>query len=291
MNINTKTVETLASVLKVDAQKLSAELLTEIAEPSKQVTKITDLIPADVILLTPADKETLLDNHGKSKYNEGKLAEREMSVKEYKKERGLENHSSLKDWRTLIAYEVEQASKSTTDDVVKTLKVEKEALQQTVQAKEAEIAKWVSEVENVKTSTVIQSEVNRAMSEIQIEGDKATAQKEILSMAFMQKHQVKIEDGKAIVYKDGKKLVDSLQNSVSVSQALKEFAPSYVNITVPTGRGDSSSTNTPINGDIAKITDGASMTAYLDSKGLKANSMEAVAIYQEVKAKNPSFKL
>jgi len=294
MNLNTKTVEALATTLKVDAAKLSAELVSNEADTSKQQTKVSELING-IEVLSPTDKTTLLENHGRSKYNEGALAGKEILLKNLAKEYGLKDVTiteAPKLINKIVEIEKEKSGIST-DEKIKTLSSEKEALQQTVLAKEAEITKWKGEIENVKTSTVIQSQVNSAIAELNIDAhaNQISGQKEILSMAFLSKHEIKVEDGRSVVYKDGRKLVDHLQNPVSVSQAMKEFAPSYVTLkSTPGGRGEQSSTQTQLNGDLSNITDSASLSNYLAGKNIKVDSKEALAIYREVRTKNPSFK-
>jgi len=148
-------------------------------------------------------------------------------------------------------------------------------------------------VDNVRSSTVIQSQVSSAINDLQIDVDAKMlgGQREMLSMAFMQRHQIKTEEGKQVVYRDGKALKDNLQNPVSVSQAIKDFAPSFVTLkAAPGGRGEGSSSQTQLSGDLSSITDSQSLNSYLASKNLKPDSKEALAIYREVRTKNPSFK-
>ncbi len=294
-NLNTQTVGELAKVLKVDSAKLTEQLMTDEADATKHVTKISELIPADVELLTPTEKSTLLENNGKTKYNEGALAGKEILIKNVAKEYGLKD-VTITEFPKLVSKVIEQEKAKSgiqTDEKVKTLEAEKQALQQTVTGYEAEIAKWKGEVDNVRSSTAIQSQMNTAVMDVNIDAPEAIlpGQRAMLVREFNQHHEIKTEDGKQIIYRDGKPLKDNLQNPVPLVQAMKEFAPKYVSLkTSPGGRGEGSSTSTPLNGDIANITNRESLEAYFASKGLKTDSKEALAIYREVKAKNPAFK-
>ena len=291
--LNQKTVEVLASTLKVDAAKLSEQLLTDQTDVTKMETKIGDVLTG-LTIMPKADFTTLVENTGKQKYNEGKIAEAEMSLKEQRKK--FELPDSVNSWDALITSVVEAANKKSgtpADERVKAFEAEKLQLQGIIKTKETELAKALGEVENVKNGFTINNQIDRAIMEINIDADatKINGQREILATIFKQKHEIKIEDGKQVVYRDGKKLLDGVLNPVSVQDALREFAPAYVNVKADTkGRGDQSS-DTQLSGDLANIKDRKSFEAYMEKKGItNFASPEGLAIYREVKAKNPSLQ-
>jgi hypothetical protein len=292
-NLNTKTVSELATMLKVEPSVLSEQLTTEQTDETKMETKIGEVLPKLTIMPT-IDFNTLVENTGKQKYKEGKIAESEMSLKEQRKKFGFDE--SVNSLDSLIAKAVEaevQKSGTPTDARVKEYEKEKAALQTLVRQREEELAKVKGEVDEVKTNFTISNQIEKAIMEIPIDVDatKLNGQREILATIFKQKHTIKVEDGKQVVYRDGNKLVDGLMNPVSVQDALKDFAPAYVNVKASIkGRGDEAS-NLQLSGDIAGITDRKSFEAYMAKKGIKDySSPEGIAIYREIKAKNPALK-
>jgi hypothetical protein len=295
-NINKQTVKELATRLKVDEAKLSAELLTDVADESKQTTKVGDLLNG-MEVLSSTEKDTLLSNHGKTKYDSGAVAAKEIMAKEISKSFGLDpNDPSHKDMNVLVNKILEQEKKKNgtePDKRVTELEKEKGNLQKSVINLTAEIETLKTKVSESHNTATIRSSVSAAIANIQFDADEAKlpAQREILQMAFEKKHEVKIEEGKAVVYRDGKKLVDSLQNPLTVEQAMKDFAPLYVNLKTKTGRGDSSSSNNSLSGDLASITDKNSLAKYLTDKNIRFDSQEAMAVLKEVREKNPAFKL
>jgi len=293
--LNDKAVEKLATTLKTTPEKIKEELLTAEKDPAKMTTKIGEVVDG-LEVLTKAEKDTLLDNHGRQKYDHGKIVGEEMQVKDAKKLKGMETSKAktLPDFLTELETKIKADSGIAVDAQVSQLNTEKQALQTTVLDRDKEILRLNGEVANVKTSTIINAELERAVKEVQIDiaEDKVSAQREMLNQAFMTKHEVKFEEGKVIVYREGKKLVDNIQNPLKVADVMKEFAPKYVNVKVPGGRGDQSSDNgNTLNEELSKIKTKDDYVSYLDKNGIKQISDKAQTILSEVKKANPNFTL
>jgi len=295
-NLNQKTVAELATVLKIDTAKLTEQLQTDESDTSKQDTKVGELLTGRSVLLD-AEKDTLLTNHGKTRYDAGYKAFEEMGLKEAKKKFGVDPiDPKLNTIDALVTKIVEQEKVkigTEPDKRVKDLETEKANLQKTVTDLGAEIETWKGKASQAETSGTIKSSILAALNDVQIEVDAARlpAQREVLQMAFEKKHEVKIEDGKQVVYRDGKKLVDNLQNPLPIVDVMKDFAPLYVNVKTKTGRGDSSSQASQLSGELASITDRTTLLKYLEDKKIRMDSSEAMAVIKEVKEKNPAFKL
>src|SRR3990172_6707857 len=272
-NLNTKTVAEVASRLKIDAAKLMEHLQTDVADESKQETKVGEILNGTEVF-TAAEKETLLFNHGKSTYDKGAFASREIIAKDVAKQYGLDPiDPANKDVLNLVKKIVEQEKTklgTAPDKRVSDLETEKSALQKTVSSLTAEVDNWKIKVSETETKTLIRSSIQSALSNISIDAEEARlpAQRELLQLAYENKHEIKIEDGKQIVYRDGKKLVDNLQNPISIEQSMKDFAPMYVNLKQKTGRGDSSSSQSQLAGDLATITDKKTLAEYLQKKNI-----------------------
>jgi len=124
-NLNTQTVSALATVLKVDAAKLTEQLQTDEADATKQVTKISELVPEGEYL-SATDKATLLDNTNKQGYNIGAVAGKEILIKNVAKEYGLKD-VTITEFPKLVAKVIEQEKAKSgiqTDEKVKTLEQE-----------------------------------------------------------------------------------------------------------------------------------------------------------------------
>lgn len=294
--LNQKTVAEVATILKVDAIKLAEHLSTEVADVSKQETKVRELVPNGKFL-TESEEAQLLDNHGKSKYDSGRHVEREQTLKEAKKKFGFDPiDPSIGTIDALVNKIVEQEKTKLgqqPDKRVTDLETEKSNLQKTVTELTSEITGWKDKVSQAENNASVKTTILSAISSIAIDADEAKLpiQREILQTAFERKHEVKIEDGRQVVYRDGKKLVDSLQNPLSVNDVMKEFAPTYISVKKIAGRGDASSQHSTLSGDLAAITNRDSLVSYLAAKNIRMDSQEAMAVLNEVRTKNPAFKL
>lgn len=292
-NLNTKTVAELATALKVEPAKLSEQLMTDKATEAEMTTTISSEL-SGLTIMPKMDFDTLVENKGRAKYNEGKIAEREMTIKEMKKEFGVTAQvDTVKDLfqKTL---EIEKTKLGTpADERVKKLEDEKTTLQGLIQQKEAELVKKNGEIEQVRTGFTLNGEIEKAANSISIDApaEKVSAQRDILVTMFKQKHEVKIEDGKQVVYRDGKLLKDNLLNPVSVADALAEFAPAYVTVKAKVkGRGDNAD-DTQLSAELGAVKDRAGFEALMSKKGItNYASPEAIAIYRELKAKNPALQ-
>ena len=295
-NLNTKTVGELAVALKIDATKLTEQLQTDESDISKQDTKVGELLTGRKVL-TDSEEQQLLTNHGKTRYDAGYKAFEEMGLKEAKKKFNVDPiDPKINTIESLVNKIVEQEKikiGTEPDKRVKDLEAEKANLQTTVTELGQQVESWKSKVSQAETSGTIRSSILSALNDVQIEAEAARlpAQREILQMAFEKKHEVKVEDGKQVIYRDGKKLVDHLQNPQSITDVMKDFAPQYVTVKAKTGRGDSSSEASHLSGELASISDRKSLLAYFDTKNIRLDSKEAMAVIKEVKEKNPAFKL
>lgn len=296
MNLNQKTVAEVATILKVDATKLAEHLTTDVADVSKQETKVKELVPNGKFL-TESEETQLLDNHGKTKYDSGRHVEREQTLKEAKKKFGFDPvDPSINSLDILVSKIVEQEKTKLgqqPDKRVTDLETEKTNLQKTVTELTNELTGWKDKVSQAETNAVVKSSILSAVSAVPIDADEAKLpiQREILQTAFERKHEVKMEEGKQVVYREGKKLVDSLQNPLSVADVMKDFAPTYISVKKVAGRGDSSSQHSQLTGDLAAITNKESFVKYLEAKNIRMDSQEMLAVLKEVRAKNPAFKL
>jgi phage-related minor tail protein len=215
MELNEKTVEVLANTLKLEASVLKEQL-------TAQESKITDYINDKEVFLK-SELEVLKSNINKDGYEKGKIAGREMELKDVKEKFGYKGIEGLKDYETLLNYVITDKTKalqSQPDEVVKQLKTEKELLQTNYLAKEQEVKALNEKFEQFKTNITITSKVEHALSSLAIDADDtiATAQKEMLKDQFLKSYSIQVIDGREyVVDSTGNKLVNKLGEPVNVS--------------------------------------------------------------------------
>ena len=287
MEINTKTVEVLANTLKIDASVLT-EQLTAQGEP-----KIAEHLK-DKEVFTSEELSTLKKNVDHEAYEKGKIAGLEMDVKAKKEKFNLKGTEGVKTHDDLINTLLERTKNEyggKPDEAVKQLKAEKEALQNNYMELESKLKEKDSMFEQFKTNLVVSSKVDQALNYVVIDEDDrlVSAQKEMLKDKFMNTYKIQVIDGKEyVIDSTGNKLVDKLQNPVSVTEVMKTFAPNYVRVKsdTPTGRGGKSSTATlPLSGELSGIKNKEQFEHFLKQKGINPVSSQALALYKEVFAK------
>ena len=224
-------------------------------------TKVAEVIKSlNVEVLTKDERTQLETNLKKLAYNEGKTAEKEMTLKNLKKAKGLE----------IEAYSIEELfdkhseiiKSQFTGDVDLKLK-EKDAvigkLQKTVQEKESEFENFKKveskKVKDVKADFIIQQEISKIAIEVptqisalgEKEVDKYIEQKQKQnSLLFKSQFILEFDENGNEIYYDsqGNLLVDNVQNPLKRSDVMTKFAKDYY-LTIPTvqrqGRGGSSS--------------------------------------------------
>lgn len=291
MEINQKTVEVLANTLKIDASKLTAELTAQ-GEP-----KVAELL-SDKVIFTAPELETLKKNVDHEGYEKGKLAGKEMEVKAIKEKLGLKGQEGLKTYEDVLYHVVDVKTKDlkqAPDEAVKQLRAEKEALQKSIGEYDSKIKSLESTFENYKTNISITSKVDFATSNLTIDAEDnlANAQKEMLRDQFLKQHKIEVIDGKEyVINSNGQRLVNNLQEPITVMEAMKDFAPKYVRLKSISegGRGGKSSTNTQLSGDLGGIKTKGEFELYIKNKNINIHSNEALALLKQVKTQNPDFK-
>lgn len=281
MEINQKSVDVLATTLKVDA-KLLSEQLTIAGEP-----KISELL-SDKEVFLKSELEVLVKNTQKDGYEKGKLAGVEMDLKAYKEETGLKGLEGLKTHKDVVNYIVESKTKGlNTDEAVKQYKTENEGLRKNYTDLELRLKEAQTTFDQYKNNATVTSKIDYAINGLVIDADEAmvNGQKEALKDQWLKHFSIKLIDGKEyVVNSAGEKLVDRLQNPISVADSLKDFAPKYVKIKVDSqgGRGGQSSQNTKLSGDLSNIKTKEDFEKYLKQKDISPLSSEAMALYKEV---------
>jgi hypothetical protein len=198
----------------------------------------------------------------------------EQTEKELAKKHGIESYQNLDD---LVEAIITTKAKPASDDETKKLKERIVELE----------TNHKNELENVSKTfqnRFIDTELNRAISELPIEaeGNKLDNQQEIVRAMVKSKFDFTIENDKIVTFKDGKPVTDVKLDPVPLKDVVYGFAKDYVNLRPEQGgRGDKSSTNGSRKIDFEK---------YCIDNGIKPNSVEMVKARRELESKGYTFE-
>jgi len=301
MELNATAVEHIATVLKVDIEALKTALTTPDA-------KVDEIIPTSIKVFLENDYNTLIDNVQKEGkmvngvliggYENGKKAEREMTVKNLKRTHNIENNEikTIDDVLSVLVEKAKGDSGKSEPEAVKELKKEKEQLQILAQSKDKEIADLISKNETTIKQAAVKGAIERVVSSLNIDAPDSVinGQRELVIDKAMQKYRIENEDGRSVVYDNstGVKMVDSLQNPLPIEVVITNFAKGYVSLKGSEGgRGAASSKNNNQSGsEVGNIKNKVDLENYLRNKGVSPTSQEATSIMLEVYKLNPDFK-
>jgi hypothetical protein len=198
----------------------------------------------------------------------------EQTEKGLAKKHGIESYQNLDD---LVEAIITTKTKPASDDETKKLKDRIVELE----------VNHKSELENVSktfNNRFIDTELNRAISELPIEaeGAKLDNQQEIVRAMVKSKFNFAIENDKIVTLKDGKPVTDVKLDPIPLKEVVYGFAKDYVNLRPEQGgRGDKSSTNGSREIDFEK---------YCIDNGIKPNSVEMVKARRDLETKGYTFK-
>ena len=224
---NKATLDQIAGMLGLNAEEFATGHASE--------TEV-ELKLADGRFLTIEQEEILKDNHGKTRYDAGSEAAREMQLKDMSKLVGFED--SIKDPQkfidTLKANILKQA-KIEPDKKVSELETSLETLRNTIREKDTAYTELQSEVGNIKTRTTLLGAVPK-LAELGLKND------DVLDL-FLKTHEIK--DG--AVYQNGIVLQDNMAKNMKVEDVLSSFVKErgwgYIDPTDPKGRKNNPNPN------------------------------------------------
>jgi len=255
--LSQQTMDSLAVIsgIKADvlAQAISDEQETELELPTG-------------VFLTDDQKATLLDNHGKKKYDEGKSK----TLKEVFE--GKDKDEFLNSFKSTILDEAKLEPNEKLAEKDNAIK----ALQDLVKQKETEVETFKSTIESTKR------QANALSTMPKLRDDLGIKPKEALSIILNGVEQT--DEG---IVKDGKLLVDELQSPISLESFLNKETNErgWVKKTIQ-GHGDKKpgfkGSAPKTYGEFQKV---------CESKGWNEGSFEAKQYLKGVKSKNPDFDM
>tara|TARA_R110002020_G_scaffold334555_3_gene549812 strand:+ start:4868 stop:5677 length:810 start_codon:yes stop_codon:yes gene_type:complete len=267
--MNKKVIEQLAGALKFDVEELTKVLTSE--------EEVDFKLPETIKIFTNDEFEQIKDNHGKNKYDEGKLASSEMQLKDMSKKVGFED--PIKDADEFIkAYK-----KSILDEAsiepnkkVEELQTSLEKLQGLVSEKDKAITDLENTFKQKETRITAQSLIPDLPKNIGLSKSEATS-------LFFLNHQIK-DDG---IYKNGEKLKDDVEKPLDLATAVSKYVSEkgWDKSPEPIGRGGGSQSQ----GSNGKPESLKEFEEYISQKGLNVGSAEANALLKEMATENPEI--
>jgi hypothetical protein len=290
LQVNELSLTELSGLTGIAVDKLKAELIVD-SDTTPTETKIKELF-LDTIVMKKADHATLLDNHGKNKFDDGKqqslaqLAKVALGEKSFDVPKDMKREDFWSKVEAIKKGEWEAESGKVPDAKVKELQDEKTKLQNLISEKENEISKIKGEFEQTKTYSTAKEKVIAAVSAIPFEatGDVLNKQREIIQRNILSSYNHKIEDGVSVWYdSNGKKLVDNLQNPMSIEEIAKGEAIVFPTTKASTGRGDNSSKNNnhksgELDAELSKLNTNEEFSKFMSARGLSPITEEGKAL-------------
>ncbi len=262
--LNKATTDQIAGMLGLQAEDFAQALSSE---------KEEELTLKEGRFLTGDEVEEIKDNHGKTRYDAGAEASREMLLKNMSKDVGFEEN--IKDPSKFITAFKEQILNEANiepDKKISELESSLEKLRGVVQTKDEDYLKLQTEVEGRKVKFDVQSFIPDMPSGLGISKEEAT------SLFFMNRE---IKDGN--VLKNGEIVKNGMEKPISVENAVKDFVTEKGWNAVPTGRGGGSGSNGSTRSTMQDYKD------TLKERGLREGSMEANALLSEIAKEHPEI--
>jgi len=146
----------------------------------------------------------------------------EMNEKEIAKEFGVTSYTNLAD---LLS---QAKAKSGDKDAVK-LQKELDAVKLSAKEWEEKYNKLDTTYAEKHSKTLIESQRESAFKKIELDYpvESMPKQSKLFMSAFNNEHEIKIEDGKTVVYKDGKPIRNAALEPIPVSDVMNTFATEY----------------------------------------------------------------
>lgn len=266
--MNKKVIEALAKKLNLNVEELTQAISTE--------DEVEFNLPENLKVYTDEQLEQLKDNHGKTRYDAGATASREMLLKEMSKEVGLETVKDSKEFLNQFKASVLKEAKAEPNEKLSQLESTIETLRSTIEAKNNDFESLKSQMAADKRMLEIQSAIPDIPETLNLTKQEATA-------LYMQGREFK-EDG---IYHNGQRLVDDVANPVPVQEDVKSWIESkgWTLDKKPTGRGGGAqgATSTSLPKTMEEY------ESVLKERGIQVGSTEALDLLQTASEKHPQI--
>ncbi len=263
--LSEKTIESMAGMLKLNVEELTKGISSEdevnIDMPSLKV-------------FTTKDYDTLLDNHGKIRYDAGKLAGNEMSLKNLSEEIGIDTVKNAKHFVETFKVKILEEAKVEPNNKIQELETSISNLQGVITEKDNAMNTLSNRVKTNEQKFTVRSLIPTLPENIGINTEEATT-------LFFTGLEIK-DDG---VYKNGVLQKDHLENPITLEQSVKDFVSSKGwDKKNPVGRGGGNQ-----GGGTPNPKTYEDFLETIGGKGWAEGSAEANALLQDIAKENPEI--
>lgn len=216
------------------------------------------------------DPLSMVQSLGKHVYDDGKKASTEMYVKSWKEKNGADFQGKGID--DLISYIKSQ--KADTGELENTV----EQLRKNITQKEQEVESLRNDYESKLSATQLRQQASAAIPDNLVD----TIKKDHVLQLFLSTHELKNQDGKMVVLKNGEVMKDrQLLNPLPVDAVVKSFVEENNWLaTERRGRGAEPGKTAPTG--VEHIVDKDTFFEYLNSKGIHRTSQQSVEVLNKL---------
>lgn len=266
--MNKKVIEALANKLNLNVEELTQAIATE--------EEVDFKLPENLKVMTAEQLEELKDNHGKSRYDAGVIASREMLLKEMSKEAGIDTIKDPNEFLNNYKASVLKEAKAEPNEKISQLETTIETLRGKIEEKDSEMLGLKNSMESEKRLFTIQSQIPDLPESLNLTKQEATA-------LYLQGREFK-EDG---IYFNGKRLDDEVAKPIDLQTDVKSWIESKGwNAPDPKGRGGGSQGGKGGN-SLPKTME--EYEAEISRKGYHPGSAEARALLATAAEKHPAI--
>lgn len=267
--MNKKVIEALAKALNLKVEELTQAIATE--------EEVDFKLPENLKVMTAEQLEELKDNHGKTRYDAGATAAREMLLKEMSKDAGLETIKDPKEFLNQFKANVLKDAKAEPNEKIGQLETTIETLRGKLEEKDGMMNQLKGQMESEKRYLTIQTAIPDLPETLNLTKQEATA-------LYLQGREFK-EDG---IYLNGKRLEDDVAKPIDIQTDVQSWVKSKGwTIEQPKGRGGGAGGGKGGGLSLPKTIE--EYESALREKGLHPGSQEAKDLLASAAAKHPEI--
>lgn len=274
MELNQKVIGALASSLGIDV-----EVLTKAVSSADGSAEETEFKTPEGKFYTETQLETIKDNHGKRRYDAGKLAGEEILLKDLSDTNGIDVTKDKETFINSFKAKILEEAKVEPNEKIKELTESMENLRTKLTEKDGELNQIKQEKEKTQSRYEMVSTIPDLPESLGLTKDEVV---DLFERAYESK-----EDG---IYKNGQLLKDDLENPIDRSTAVNQFLEERGWLVEdPKGRGGGAQQG----GKKTSTSTFSSMEEYeshIKEKGLHVGSEEAKAILSKALEANPELE-